>query len=59
MTKTYFSRFTYAAALSCLLLATLGVKAQTSATAQQGVLAPQGVFVIRNARIVTVSGPEI
>jgi len=28
-------------------------------TAQQGVLPPRGVFVIRNARIVTVSGPDI
>jgi imidazolonepropionase-like amidohydrolase len=45
--------------LCCLLLTVLSVKAQTSATAQQGVLAPQGAFVIRNARIVTVSGPEI
>jgi imidazolonepropionase-like amidohydrolase len=37
----------------------VGVKAQTSVTAQQGVGAVQGAFVIRNARIVTVSGPEI
>ena len=28
-------------------------------TAQQGVLPPRGVFAIRNARIVTVSGPDI
>lgn len=28
-------------------------------TTQQGVLPPRGVFAIRNARIVTVSGPEI
>jgi imidazolonepropionase-like amidohydrolase len=28
-------------------------------TAQQGVTPPRGVFAIRNARIVTVSGPEI
>jgi len=30
-----------------------------SPTTQQGVLPPRGVFAIRNARIVTVSGPEI
>jgi imidazolonepropionase-like amidohydrolase len=45
--------------LCSLLLMSVGVKAQTSATAQQGVLAPQGAFVIRNARIVTVSGADI
>src|ERR1051325_10574492 len=28
-------------------------------TTQQGVVPPRGVFAIRNARIVTVSGPEI
>jgi imidazolonepropionase-like amidohydrolase len=28
-------------------------------TTQQGVLAPRGTFAIRNARIVTVSGPDI
>jgi imidazolonepropionase-like amidohydrolase len=43
----------------CLLLTSLTAAAQTSATAQQGVLAPQGTYVIRNARVVTVSGPEI
>ena len=30
-----------------------------SPTTQQGVLPPRGVFAIRNARIVTVSGPDI
>jgi len=30
-----------------------------SPTTQEGVLPPRGVFAIRNARIVTVSGPEI
>ena len=30
-----------------------------NATAQQGVIPPRGVFAIRNARIVTVSGPDI
>jgi len=30
-----------------------------SVTAQDGVLPPRGVFAIRNARIVTVSGPDI
>ena len=28
-------------------------------TAQEGVMPPRGTFVIRNARIVTVSGPDI
>ncbi|HKG80544.1 MAG TPA: hypothetical protein VKA78_14015, partial [Pyrinomonadaceae bacterium] len=28
-------------------------------TTQQGVLPPRGIFAIRNARIVTVSGPDI
>src|SRR5215217_9062818 len=28
-------------------------------TTQQGVIPPRGVFAIRNARIVTVSGPDI
>jgi imidazolonepropionase-like amidohydrolase len=39
----------------------VGVLAQqpASVTVQQGTVAPQGAFVIRNARIVTVSGPEI
>nr|MBA2732672.1 hypothetical protein [Acidobacteriota bacterium] len=50
---------TAAMMLCCLLLITLSAKAQTSATAQSGVLAQQGTFLIRNARIVTVSGPEI
>src|SRR5580765_8376117 len=30
-----------------------------SPTTQEGVLPPRGVFAIRNARIVTVSGPDI
>ncbi len=47
-------------ALACLLLPSLvRVRAQTSATAQQGVLAPQGTYVIRGARVVTASGPDI
>src|SRR5918998_1041561 len=50
---------TVAVMLCCLLLTITGVKAQTSATAQTGVVAPQGTFLIRNARIVTVSGPDI
>jgi imidazolonepropionase-like amidohydrolase len=57
--KFSFSLHGLAAALCCLLLTVTCVKAQTSATAQQGVLAAQGTYVIRNARIVTVSGPEI
>jgi imidazolonepropionase-like amidohydrolase len=51
---------TTALALCCLLLpAFAGVKAQTNGTAQRGAPDAQGAFVIRNARIVTVSGPEI
>ncbi len=51
------TRFIIAAALCLSTL--LDAAAQTSATAQQGVLAPQGTYVIRGARVVTVSGPEI
>ena len=51
--------FIIVAAAALSLLTFLNAAAQTSATAQQGVLAPQGTYVIRNARIVTVSGPEI
>ena len=38
-----------------------GVQAQqpSNPTVQQGVLGPMGFYAIRNARIVTVSGPEI
>jgi len=50
--------FIIVAAALCLLTF-LNAAAQTSATAQQGVLAPQGTYVIRNARVVTMSGPEI
>ncbi|MBA2734243.1 MAG: amidohydrolase family protein [Acidobacteria bacterium] len=58
--KTKSAAFIAVAMMLCgLLLTALSVKAQTSATAQSGVLAPQGTFLIRNARIVTVSGPEI
>lgn len=45
--------------IALCLFTSLHAAAQTSATAQQGVLAPQGTYVIRNARVVTVSGPEI
>ncbi|MEA2176599.1 MAG: hypothetical protein QOD00_4191, partial [Blastocatellia bacterium] len=49
------------ACLTVLLIAVSGVRAQQagSVTLQQGVVGPQGVYAIRNARIVTVSGPEI
>jgi imidazolonepropionase-like amidohydrolase len=44
-------------------LVLLGVRAGAqqvgNVTVQQGTTGPQGVFVIRNARIVSVSGPEI
>ena len=44
-----------------MLLSTGAVYAQQigNPTAQQGVTPPRGVFAIRNARIVTVSGPDI
>jgi imidazolonepropionase-like amidohydrolase len=58
-TKRNFSLPISLAMLCCLLLSATSFQAQTSATGQQGVLAPQGAFVIRNARIVTVSGPDL
>lgn len=47
--------------LFLLLILGLPVSAQQigDPTTQQGVLPPQGTYVIRNARIVTVSGPVI
>jgi imidazolonepropionase-like amidohydrolase len=47
--------------LIALLLFTGSVFAQQigNPTTQQGVLPPRGTFAIRNARIVTVSGPDI
>jgi imidazolonepropionase-like amidohydrolase len=47
--------------LVTLILFTSAVVAQQigNPTTQQGVVPPRGVFAIRNARIVTVSGPEI
>jgi imidazolonepropionase-like amidohydrolase len=49
-------------AMTCLILiASVAAFAQQigSPTTQQGVLPPRGTFVIRNARIVTVSGADI
>jgi len=47
--------------LTVLLLFAGSVLAQQigNPTTQQGVLPPRGIFAIRNARIVTVSGPDI
>src|SRR5689334_9583814 len=47
--------------LVALILFTTSIFAQQigNPTAQQGVTPPRGVFAIRNARIVTVSGPDI
>ena len=47
--------------LVALILFTTSVVAQQigNPTTQQGVLPPRGTFAIRNARIVTVSGPDI
>jgi imidazolonepropionase-like amidohydrolase len=49
------------ACFTVLLIAVVSVRAQQagSVTLQQGVVGPQGLYAIRNARIVTVSGPEI
>ena len=53
------ARFLLALFFSLLLIA--GAKAQQvpGGTAQQGAGGAQGLYIIRNARIVTVSGPEI
>src|SRR5438045_9756690 len=47
--------------LIALLLCTGSAFAQQigNPTTQEGVMPPRGVFAIRNARIVTVSGPDI
>src|SRR5829696_3882933 len=47
--------------LLALVICTTSVFAQQigNPTAQQGVLPPRGTIAIRNARVVTVSGPEI
>ncbi|HEV7857331.1 MAG TPA: amidohydrolase family protein [Pyrinomonadaceae bacterium] len=49
------------ACFAVLLIAAVGSRAQQpgGVTVQQGTVGPQGVYAIRNARIVTVSGPEI
>ena len=45
--------------LSALLLSSASAQQIGNPTTQQGVTPPRGAYVIRNARIVTVSGPEI
>lgn len=47
--------------VALLLVSVTGIGAQQLGypTTQSGVLPPRGTFVIRNARIVTVSGPDI
>ena len=42
-----------------LFAGSVGAQQIGNPTTQQGVIPPRGVFAIRNARIVTVSGPEI
>jgi imidazolonepropionase-like amidohydrolase len=51
----------FAVTLAFLFIASPGVRAQqpASVTAQAGVVPPQGLYAIRNVRVVTVSGPEI
>ena len=39
--------------------ATISAQQIGNPTTQQGVMPPRGTFAIRNARIVTVSGPDI
>ncbi len=45
--------------LSALLLSSASAQQIGNPAPQQGVTPPRGTYVIRNARIVTVSGPEI
>jgi len=47
--------------LACFFLITVAVVAQQigNPTAQQGVTPPRGTYAIRNAHIITVSGPDI
>jgi hypothetical protein len=50
-----------ASALALCVICASSIMAQQigSPTTQDGVMPPRGVFAIRNARIVTVSGPDI
>ncbi len=59
--RNSFAVIFFLAFLTAMLFAAIHAGAQqpASVTYQQGVTAPQGVYVIRNARIVTVSGPVI
>ena len=43
----------------CLICVPVGAQQIGNPTTQQGVIPPRGVFAIRNARIVTVSGADI
>src|SRR5947209_10253130 len=61
LAKRFYLFAFLAAALVCSLTIIVGVEAQQAGnpTFQQGVLGPQGTFVIRGARIVTVSGADV
>ena len=52
-------RLTLALSICVICGQTLFAQQIGNPTAQQGVTPPRGVFAIRNARIVTVSGPDI
>lgn len=52
-------RLLLVAALICLAAVPFTAQQIGNPTAQQGVTPPRGAYVIRNARIVTVSGPDI
>ena len=53
------AKFTALAIVTLLSAASVSAQQIGYPTAQQGVTPPRGVFAIRNARIVTVTGPEI
>lgn len=59
--KKAFTISSFHALVLLLLCAAVTASAQqpASVSVQQGTLGPQGLYAIRNARIVTVSGPEI
>lgn len=59
MNVTKLGRLTLALSICVICAQTIFAQQIGNPTAQQGVTPPRGVFAIRNARIVTVSGPDI
>ena len=53
------ARFFLVTLILLLLFASAGAQQPLNVTVQQGTPGPMGVFAIRNARIITVGGPEI